>query len=90
MQFIEIHWTTGSLEEARRVSRYLVQERIAAHAEIIPWIESIQLLDNQLETGQESKILLIAALDRFDEIKELLEKNCSYEIPEITYRLIDG
>lgn len=88
--FIEIQWTTASIDEARKISRYLVQERLVACAQIVPWIESIYMWDNQLETTQESLVVLKTVEERFGEIKELIEKNCTYEVPEILYRLIDG
>lgn len=89
-QYIEIHWTTATIDEARRVCRYLVQERLVACAQITPWIESVYMWNNQLETAQESKIVLKALLESYEEIKAVIEKNTSYEVPEITYRLIDG
>ena len=88
--FIEIHWTSGSLDEARRISRYLVQERLVACAQIIPWIESVYMWDNKLETTQESKIVLKTRADKYEKIKEIIQKNCSYEVPEITRFAIDG
>lgn len=89
-EFIEISWTSDSLEEARKISRRLVNERLVACAQIIPWIESIYLWDNQLETTQESKIILKTTEQNFTEVKQIIEDNCNYEIPEITYRKIDG
>jgi periplasmic divalent cation tolerance protein len=89
-EFIQIHWTTGSLDEARKVSRYLVQERLIASAEIIPWIEKIYLLNGQLETIQESKLLFITQLACYEEIKKVILNNSSYEIPEITYQTIEA
>lgn len=89
-EIIEIKWTSGSLDEARRISRYLVQERLVACAQIVPWIESIYLWNNQLETTQESLIVLKAPLENFEKIKELILKNCSYQVPEITYTVISG
>lgn len=88
--YIEIHWTSGSLDEARKISRYLVQERYVACAQIIPWIESVYLWNNQIETNQESKIVLKARLEYYEAIKEIIKANCKYEIPEITYMTIDG
>ena len=88
--FIEIHWTSGSLDEARKVSRYLVQERLVACAQIVPWIESVFMWNNKLDTVQESKIVLKTRLDLYDKIKEIIEQNCSYEVPEITWVRIDG
>ena len=88
--FIEIHWTSGSLDEARKISRYLVQERYVAAAQIIPWIESTYMWNNQQETTQESKITLKTRLENYEKIKEIIQKNCKYQIPEITYTRIDG
>lgn len=87
---IEIHWTSGSLDEARKISRYLAQERLVACAQIIPWIESVYMWNNQLETTQESKVLFKTKLENYDKIKEVIQTNCSYEVPEITYTLIAG
>ncbi len=88
--FIEIHWISGSLDEARRISRFLVQERVIASAQIIPWFESITLLDNNLETAQESKIIFKARKDNFDKIREAIERNSKYEVPEIIWFKIEG
>lgn len=89
-EFIEIHWTAGSIDEARKISRYLVQERFAACAQITPWIESIYMWNNQLETAQESKITLKTELSKFEKIKEIIKQNSKYQVPEITYNKIDG
>lgn len=88
--FIEISWTSGSLDEARRISRFLVQERLVASAQIIPWIESIYMWNNQLETTQESKIVLKANLDNYKEIEKIIIENSSYEVTEIIYHDIEG
>lgn len=89
-EFIEIHWTSGSLDEARRVSRFLVQERYVASAQIIPWIESITQLNNKLETSQESLIILKTLSENFPKVREVIEQNSHYDIPEITWFKIEG
>lgn len=89
-EFIEIHWTSGSMDEARKVARYLVQERLVACAQIIPWIESVFMWNNQLDISQESKIILKTRRELYEKIREVIEKNCKYEIPEITYFKIEG
>lgn len=87
---IEIHCTTGSIDEARKICRYLVQERLVASAQIVPWVESIYMWNNQLETTQESKIVLKTRLDKFEKIKEIIVQNCAYALPEIVYTVLDG
>lgn len=88
--FIEIHWTSGSIDEARKVSRYLVQERHVACAQIVPWIESIYMWDNKLNTAQESKIVLKTVREKFETVRDIIKQNCKNEIPEITCITIDA
>lgn len=90
MEFIEIHWTAGTLDELRRVCRYLVQERLVACVQIIPWVESIYMWNNQLETAQESLAILKTRKDLYDQIRTIIEENCSYEIPQILFYPIKG
>jgi len=87
---IEIHWTSGSIDEARKVCRYLVQERLVACAQVIPWVESIYMWDNKLETSQESKIVMKTRRELFDQIKQVIEENSTYDVPEITMIEIAG
>ena len=89
-ELIEIYWTSGSLDEARKVCRHLVKERLVACAQIIPWIESNYMWDNKLEVTQESKIVLKTRKEFYDKIKEIIEYNCKYDIPEITWMNIEG
>jgi len=89
-EFIEISWTSGSVDEARKVSRHLVEERLVACSQIIPWIESIYMWNNELETTQESKIMLKTVMANYDKVKEYIERTSTYEVPEITFRKIDG
>ncbi|MFN4175094.1 MAG: divalent-cation tolerance protein CutA [Parachlamydiaceae bacterium] len=87
---IEITWTVASLDEARRVSRYLVQERLVAKAEITPWIESVLLLNNQLETVQETKVTFKSIEENLQLIEEIVKKNSRYAVPEISWKKIEG
>lgn len=89
-EFIEIHWTAGSIDEARKIARELVNQKLVACAQIIPWIESIYMWNGQLETSQESKVTLKTSLKNYERVKEIIMRNTSYEVPEITYTVIDG
>ena len=88
--YVEIQWTSGSIDHARKISRYLVQERLVACAQIIPWIESIYMWNNQLETTQETKIILKSRQELIEKIVKIILENHTYDIPEITWRSIDG
>ena len=87
---IEIHWTSDTLDEARRICRFLVQERYVACAQITPWVESIFLWDNKMDTVQESKVVLKTFMENYDAIRKVIEENCQYEVPQITWMKIDG
>lgn len=81
--YVIVTWTTGSIDEARKVARYLVQERFVACAQITPWTESVFLWDNKLNTEQETKVIFKTTADRFDEIVSVIKSNTTYEVPEI-------
>lgn len=88
--YIQVQWTTGSIEEARRVCRYLVQERLVACAQITPWVESVYMWDNQLQVEQETKVLFKTRESSFDQICDIIRQNTKYEVPEILKLSIDG
>lgn len=89
-EYIQVQWTTGSIDEARKVCRYLVQERLVACANIVPWVESIFMWDNNLNTEQESKVFLKTRKENFETVREIIETNSKYEVPEVLFSTIDG
>lgn len=89
-QMIEVRWSVGSLDEARTIARHLVQERLVVCAQIIPWIESIFIWNEQLDTVQESKVILKTELRLYEKIRDFIKQKCSYEVPEISYVILDG
>ncbi len=84
MKPVYIFWTCGSLDEARRISRYLVQEKWVACANIIPWIESVFHYEGKLQAGQETKVLFKTLETHYEKIREVIRRDGSYEVPEIT------
>lgn len=89
--FIQIYWTCGSLDEARQIARALVQANLVACANIIPWIESIFLWNNELDTTQETKVIFKTQNCCFEAVKEFILKHAKYEVPEILkVPILDG
>lgn len=86
----ELHWTSGSLEEARHACHTLVEERLVACAQIIPWIESTYLWQGQIETAQETKVILKALKANRERIVKCLLQLSTYEVPEIVIVPITG
>lgn len=83
MEWIQIHWTAGSLQDARKISRYLVQERIVAVAKVVPWVESIVLLNNQLETSQETLVQFTTLRSQFSVVEEIIHNQGKFDIVEL-------
>jgi periplasmic divalent cation tolerance protein len=80
---IQIHWTSASLEEARKIIAGLLEKKWVACAQIVPQIESHFIWKGELTTAQEVLVILKTRLERFEEVKTFIQENCSYEVPEI-------
>ncbi len=89
-QLIEIHWTSCSIEEARTISQALIKQKYVACAQLIPHIESIYYWNGAIETSQESKVYLKSLRCHYETIKSFIEKNGTYQVPEIIYFSMDG
>lgn len=89
-KFIQIYWTCGSLDEARQTSRFLVEKKLVACANIIPWIESVFLWDDQLDTSQETKVIFKTRMELFESVKQVILEHSKYEVPEILMMPILG
>jgi periplasmic divalent cation tolerance protein len=91
MEYIQIYWSCATLDEARKISRHLIQKRWVATAKIIPWMETIFLCDEQLDTMQESQVILVTLDHLFEQIKTFILNNSKYEVPEILkLPILDG
>jgi periplasmic divalent cation tolerance protein len=90
-KYVQIYWTCGNLDEARQIARSLVQERLVACANIIPWIESIFLWNQELDTMQETKVIFKTRSTLFEAVKEFILRHAKYEVPEILkVAILDG
>lgn len=79
-----IFWTTGSIDEARKVGRFLVQEGLVACVNIVPWVESIFKWNQQIQTEQETQVILKTLTQNFDKVAQVIKENTTYEVPAIT------
>jgi periplasmic divalent cation tolerance protein len=83
--------TCGSLEEARKIGRALVERRLAACVNIAPQIESIYRWQGKIETATEFLLLIKTTAGAFDELRNALSELHSYDVPEcIEISIEDG
>lgn len=77
-----VYVTCGSDDEARRLSRGLVEKRLAACVNIAE-VTSVYEWKGKIEDDSE-RLLIIKTIDsKFDELERYVKSNHSYECPEI-------
>ncbi|MEZ5315535.1 MAG: divalent-cation tolerance protein CutA [Chlamydiales bacterium] len=81
--FVQIFWTSESLNEAREIGRALVKKKLVACVNIIPKIESIFFWNQQIEVTEETKVIFKTRALHFHAIKETILAQSKYQIPEI-------
>jgi periplasmic divalent cation tolerance protein len=72
----------GSLEEARRVARTLVDRQLAACVNIVPQVESVYRWQGEVETATEHILVIKTTVEVVDRVREALSELHSYELPE--------
>lgn len=82
--------TTGSPEEARRLARTLVEERLAACATMAPVVESIYRWKGAIESSTETLLLIKTTSERVESLKRRLHELHSYETPEFLVIGVEG
>ena len=81
--------TIETLEDAKKIAKFLVDNRYAACVNIIPSIISIYYWDDKLNEDNEI-MLFIKSAKSFDELKNIIKKIHPYEVPEIIKIDIEG
>lgn len=74
--------TTAGPEEAARLGRILVEERLAACATLLPAAQSIYRWQGEIETSSETLLLLKTASDHLSLLESRLHELHSYQTPE--------
>jgi len=83
--------TAGSEEEARKIARHLVEQRLAACVNIVPRIESIYRWQGKVESSKEWLLLIKTTAERFPAVCDAVRELHSYELPEcIALAIEDG
>ena len=68
---------------ARSISRQLVEQKLAACANIGGGVESIYHWQGKIEEGQETLVFFKTTRSRFEEFQQVLRSLHPYEVPEI-------
>jgi periplasmic divalent cation tolerance protein len=83
--------TAGSEDEARKIARHLVENRLAACVNIVPQIESIYRWQGKVESSREWLLLIKTTAERFPAVRGAVRELHSYELPEcVAINIEDG
>src|SRR5437660_11022933 len=74
--------TAGSEEEARKIAKHLVENRLAACVNIIPQVESIYRWQGNVESSREWLLVVKSTAEQFAAIRDAIRELHSYELPE--------
>jgi periplasmic divalent cation tolerance protein len=82
--------TVVSPEEAIRLGRTLVEERLAACATLLPPIHSIYRWHDQVESSAETLLLLKTAADQLPALESRLQELHEYQTPEFLVLAVEA
>jgi periplasmic divalent cation tolerance protein len=83
MSAIVVIVTASNEEEAASIGRALVEERLAACANIVPEIRSIYRWEGKVQDDTECLMLIKTTAEKFEELEKKVKELHSYSVPEI-------
>ena len=75
--------TASSVDEARRLARMLVDERLAACVSLVPSVESIYRWQGKVEEATETLLLIKTTAERLAHLETRMLTLHSYDTPEL-------
>lgn len=84
MSVVSVYAVFGSAEEAHRIGRTVVEERLAACINILPACYSIYRWQGKVEAADEVPAILKTSDTRADELIARIAELHSYDVPAIT------
>ncbi|RQW84691.1 MAG: divalent-cation tolerance protein CutA [Methylococcus sp.] len=72
-----------SIDSARELAGGLVEQRHAACVSILPGLTSVYAWKGQIESAEESLLLIKTRLANFPELERFIKELHPYEVPEI-------
>jgi periplasmic divalent cation tolerance protein len=74
--------TESTLDEANKLGRALVEERLVACATLLPVVQSIYRWDDQIQSAPETMVLLKTSAEKVEALEKRLRELHSYRVPE--------
>lgn len=81
MSVMFVYATAGDLDEAKRIGRKVVEEKLAACANILPGATSIFFWDGAVQEAQEALLVLKTTEQKLEQLIGRVKALHSYECP---------
>lgn len=88
-EFIQVVTTTATKDEALRIARKLVEERLAACAQVSGPITSVYRWQGKVEQAEEWYCTIKTRQSLFAQVAAAIREVHSYECPEIVATAVD-
>ena len=75
--------TTPNIEEAESLARKILKAKLAACVQVLPQMKSFYFWEGEIQNDAEHLLLIKTLEEKFDELKDFIQKNHSYEVPEV-------
>lgn len=85
-----VYVTTGSEPEAERIAAKLIEERLAACANILPGMRSVYRWQGRVTTDSECVLLLKTRADLVEAVTERVRALHSYDVPCVVSWALGG
>jgi periplasmic divalent cation tolerance protein len=83
MSFRIVLVTTSGTEEAEKLANLLIGAGLAPCVNIIPSVISVYQWKETMHRDEEALMVIKTSAEQFEQVRELVEKNHSYDVPEI-------
>ena len=90
MEFLFAYITTPSPEEARRIGKTLVAERLAACVNLLPGMESHYWWQGKMESAQETVLIAKTRVDLKEELLDRVRDLHPAETPCVVFHPVVG
>ena len=89
-QFRIVLTTASSREEAKRIAKALVEERLAACVNVVHGVESIYRWQGEVEEAAEVLLLIKTNVEKIEALETAVRRLHSYEVPEFLIFEVNG
>ena len=82
-EVIVVLTTTPNIEESETLARKIIESKLAACVQVLPLMKSFYAWKNEIQVDSEHLLLIKTLSVKFSELKEFIQANHSYDVPEI-------